>query len=577
MEHVGAAKDAGRGKGDLFGDINKLRDAQDDEEDAEAKEMEKYDQTTFAGKIAINPYFEYITLAIIMGNAAYLGIDCDYNARWGKPDDLYANPSGFAGFILFDHLFCLYFTVELIIRFAAYKNKSYFIRDGWFMFDLFLVALMVIETWILAFVGTVDALKQVSILRLLRLCRLFRMAKLMRYFPELQLIVKGMVAALRSVMCALVLMMLVLYVFAIIFVGEYKVSDAVLEAGEAGPAEDLFGRSIPRAMKYLLIMGTILDDLTFCTNSIRYSGGNGHNATTMLMVFWICVIICGFTLFSMLLGLLCEVVEATKDGEKKKAQTKELKKTIQNFFVELDVDGNGQVTRQEFLSMRHHPDLGAALEKLDIAPEDFDKYAAILFTPEHEGDPPPVLHYQECVRMIMRLRPGHDVNACDFRLFQEKMISNNATILRDLEEFEGMLLGMGALEPDETDLSAVRNFDEDDGYPGGVRPPPSIKDMAKTGGGMGMSQLPPDPMTSKWSETSPKNPRKDDSFDARVASVVDKKRSIKNQQRESMYGEQLSNQQYQNSAAYNMPPLRNAGYENEGEPPFSPNQMVFAQ
>merc|ERR1719345_454462 len=80
---------------------------------------------------------------------------------------------------------------------------------------------MVVETWVLAFIGPIAALKQVSILRLLRLTRLFRMAKLMRYFPELQLIVKGMLAAVRSVGCATILLLLVLYVFAIIFTNEY--------------------------------------------------------------------------------------------------------------------------------------------------------------------------------------------------------------------------------------------------------------------------------------------------------------------------------------------------------------------
>ena len=47
------------------------------------------------------------------------------------------------------------------------------------------------------------------------------MGKIMRYCPELQLLVKGMVAAVRSVSVALGLLMLVLYIFSIIFTAEY--------------------------------------------------------------------------------------------------------------------------------------------------------------------------------------------------------------------------------------------------------------------------------------------------------------------------------------------------------------------
>jgi hypothetical protein len=407
----------------------------------------------------------------------------------------------------------------------------------------------------------------------------------MRYFPELQLIVKGMVAALRSVMCALFLMMMVLYVFAIIFVGEYHVGNKPED--DWGPAEDLFGRGIFRAIKYLLIMGTILDDLTACTNAIRYSAGNGHNATTMLLVFWVCVIICGFTLFSMLLGLLCEVVEATKDGEKKKAQTKELHITMMEFFRELDADGNGTVTRQEFLSMRNHPDIGVTLQKLNIESEDFDKYAAILFTPEHEGGPIPVLEYQNCVKTVMMLRPGHDVNTCDFQVFKRSMEENNKDIMRGIEELESMLLDMGALEPESDEENQVHGFDEEgeNSNPplGAPRQMPTLAKLAKFG-------VPAAPaIASKWSEKdvgSPQSPtlqqqRQPVGVDAKVQQLVAKRRTQNDALRESMYGEQLGNQEYygfQRSVCDDRydgnPPLRNAAYSDNEEPPFSPNQML---
>merc|ERR1711896_112399 len=95
-----------------------------------------------------------------------------------------------------------------------------------------------------------------------------------------------------------------------------------------------------------------------------------------------------------------------------------LDKTMRNLFEQMDVDGNGTITKEEFLSMRNNVTITSALEKLEIASDDFDKYAALLFTPKNEGDDTPALHYEACVDMIMKLRPGHSANACDFAIFK---------------------------------------------------------------------------------------------------------------------------------------------------------------
>merc|ERR1719297_742394 len=65
-----------------------------------------------------------------------------------------------------------------------------------------------------------DGIGHASILRLarlLRLSRMGRMARLLRALPELLILIKGMVAALRSVCFALGLLLLILYVFGIAF------------------------------------------------------------------------------------------------------------------------------------------------------------------------------------------------------------------------------------------------------------------------------------------------------------------------------------------------------------------------
>lgn len=416
-----AAKD-----GKLFSEINALRHQSKTPLESGDLDNLKFNEKTCMGRLAANKYFEYATLGVIVINALYLGYDCDYSTRWGKPEDLYSSPLW--GFMFMDNFFCAFFTMEVVVRFLGYKVKSHSCTDISYLFDLALVTLMVGETWILAFIGPIDALKQVSILRLLRLTRLLRMGKLLRYLPELQLIVKGMIAAVRSVSCAGILLILVLYVFAIIFTNEYHQGLKEDDDPDLTVAEVFFG-SMGKSMRHLLIMGTILDDLTACTNAIRAS-----ESIPMLLVFMVCIIISSFTIFNMLIGILCEVMEATSDSEKRSNQEIEITQVMLGFFSTMDIDGNGLISRQEFVNMRDHPQVMASIAKLGIDHKSFNKYAELLFLPKIPGEPAQALQYNEAVAMIMKLRPGSKINRCDFAHFRRNVTQDNRLMHRYLDD-----------------------------------------------------------------------------------------------------------------------------------------------
>merc|ERR1719375_1893862 len=108
-----------------------------------------------------------------------------------------------------------------------------------------------------------------------------------------------MVAAVRSVSCAGILLTLVLYVFAIMFTNEYHQGLQADDEVETD-AEEFFG-SMGKSMRRLFIMATILDDITACTDAIRAT-----KKLHMLFAFVACVLISSFTLFNMLLAILCE-------------------------------------------------------------------------------------------------------------------------------------------------------------------------------------------------------------------------------------------------------------------------------
>merc|ERR550532_2916939 len=117
---------------------------------------------------------------------------------------------------------------------------------------------MVSETWVMTIIllalgaGGSSGLGNASVLRLLRLLRLSRMArmaKLLRSMPELLILIKGMVSAMRSVFFTLLLLGILIYVFAIAF----RQLTADTDAGK------IYFYNIPKSMHTLLIDGTIMD------------------------------------------------------------------------------------------------------------------------------------------------------------------------------------------------------------------------------------------------------------------------------------------------------------------------------
>jgi len=419
----------------LFTEINALRNpAKADKSAADQDEIErlKLNDTMF-GKLAGSKKFEYTTLSVIVLNAGFIGYDADFSARNHKPENLYDcedyGPGACYQFIVMENFFAVYFTAEVVIRFFSYRRKCDMCTDAWFLFDSVLVAFMVVETWVLPVVGSSGPLAQLSVLRLLRLLRITRMAKLMRFFPELQIIVKGMVAAVRSVVCTAILLILILYVFSILFTSEFHQGDRGDD--EVTGAHHLFG-SMGKSMRHLFIMGTILDDITLCTNSIRGSNKN----VTMLIAFIVFVLMSSFTMLNMLIGILCEVVCATGEGERNKNTEAHVREAITTLFNKMDKDQNGLITREEFMSMKEDKNVMKALVELEVKAKHFEMYADLMFKPEDGGSEAPSFDFNKVLNMIMRLRPGTKVSALDFASFQMTVYKNHDSLKKNIANVE---------------------------------------------------------------------------------------------------------------------------------------------
>lgn len=263
-----------------------------------------YRDEGYAQRIARHPFFDNLTILVVMANSVWLGVDADLNQ---EAILFNAHPAIIVG----ENFFCVYFTLEIIIRFMAFQRKLNAFKDFWFNFDCFLAILIIVETWVtpvmLLAAGGSSGLPEGTVLlrliRLVRLVRLTRLTRLLRSFPELMIIVKGLTFAARSVCVFSLLWFIITYAFAII----------LRQLTEGSSIGDAFFKSVPESINSLLlpaVFGANADVI----NSITV----GNPGLWPIMVFFMALV--SVTIMYMLLGVLVDVIGAVASTEKQKIE-----------------------------------------------------------------------------------------------------------------------------------------------------------------------------------------------------------------------------------------------------------------
>mmetsp|Transcript_76919 Transcript_76919/g.135525 ORF Transcript_76919/g.135525 Transcript_76919/m.135525 type:complete len:655 (-) Transcript_76919:121-2085(-) len=355
-----------------------------------------YKTTGIAQKVARHSLFDNFTLGVIAFNAVWIAIDTDYN---GAETLLAAQ----AHFQVMEHFFCFYFTWEWTMRYLAFKRKLDGLKDAWFVFDSMMVAMMVLETWVMTAVmlllggGGGGGLGNASILRLVRLMRLSRMARmarLLRAMPELMILVKGMAAAMRSVMFTLVLLVGLLYVFGIAF-------KQLADGTEAGT---LYYPTVPDAMYTLLLDGTFLDSLG---KTLQVSG---ESSAVLPVIFLLFVLLAALTVMNMLIGVLCEVVSAVAATEQEEMTVSFVKHKMQYIMKEsgLDQDGNGEISQEEFMQIVENKQAMRTLAEVGVDPIGLIELGDMIF-----DEPDKELSFEEFMGVVLQLRGSNTATVRD--------------------------------------------------------------------------------------------------------------------------------------------------------------------
>jgi len=386
-----------------------------------------YWETGYTQKIARSALFENFTLFVVFLNALWIAIDTDNNDAAIIVD---AQPI----FQIVEHLFCTYFFCELIIRFGAFQKKLSCLRDFWFLFDLALVTMMVVETWVMSIVfattgwvmeGNLDVLKTIRLVKLLRLSRL---AKLLQAIPELVIIMKGIKFASRSVSVFFGLWFVIIYVFAIMF----------KQLTDGYSVGDHYFSSVPAAMNSLMLQGIFPENSAMVNESFEV-----WYLWPLLILFLSLVSV---TIMYMLVGVLVEVVGVISSVEKESLCVSWVASELREEFEKGGYTLDAPITKQEFERLMVDPKIAKIVDTvgvdvlilcdmLDLLYEDLEKKGEVG------------LSFNALVDVILSVRGSNPatVKDCKEQLRIIKLIINDAMalVMKTVNrEFENMKIDL---------------------------------------------------------------------------------------------------------------------------------------
>jgi len=385
-----------------------------------------YRRAGCAQSIVRSQVFEWITLLVVFGNAIWIGIESQYNDKKVLFEaDLV--------FQIGEHAFCVYFSMELILRLLAFRSVRFIPRDAWFLFDAVLVVLMIAETWLLTLVVGVSGSPRegtttntfLRLVKLLRLSRIARVARLLRASPEVLIMLKGMLAALKSVLFTMLLILTIIYVFGII----------LKEVAEGTAAGAKYFSSVGMAMYSLTIHATLLDG----PSSVLDALAEDYFA---MVVFFLVIFLSALLMLNLLIGILCEVVSTVSAVEKENLERRLVMDKVWTVFEEngIDLDDNGLISKHELVRVLDNEEATRNLQEAGVDVSGLVDFAEVIFQSDRAGrEYEKQLGFFDFMKLLLQLRGTNTATVKDMVDLRKFMNSRATHATNQMERIEGRL------------------------------------------------------------------------------------------------------------------------------------------
>jgi voltage-gated sodium channel len=273
---------------------------------------------TWAKRTSEAQWFDWLTVCVILANAAVLGLET-FPAVDSRYDHLLT---------VLNESFFGYYVVELAIRITAYGRRPWqFFKSGWNVFDFVIVA-----------VGFVPALRENA--TLVRMARLLRVTRLFRLLPDLRIIVNAVGRSMPGLSSLMLASAMLVYVYAML-------GWVIFHAGD--PAH--FG-NIGEAMLTMFQVLTLEGLPEFIATGREVSG--------WAVPFYVSyVLLASFLVFNLFIGIVLNSMEEARAEELRRLEQELAEKT-------------GGVSEEQAARLALHERIREIRDHLDAIDSDLD-------------------------------------------------------------------------------------------------------------------------------------------------------------------------------------------------------------
>lgn len=339
------------------------------------QDKEKEDEYTWSEVSWIDkPQVDLALGFVIVLNAVMMGVELDSSDREVTEigDRLF--------WYVVEIIFALIFTGELAVR--VYIHRFEYFKTAMNIFDAFLVALTILDTFILSPMSSGGSVRVVGALRVIRMMRLVRLIRLLPRFKELWLIVNGLANSLKTLGWVSLLLLVVLYFFAIFTTQQIGQNDEVwneyYEKTNGQWDHEIYFGTVPRSM-FTLFQICTLDNWS---ESIAR-----HVKKEQPGMEWLFVAFISFTTFGLLnlvVGVIVEntlasaKINETKMKKKREKDRMRILNHLREFFEQSDEDGSGTLTMEEVQAAMKDPEAMNKLKLIDLPLDDPHEIFSLL-------------------------------------------------------------------------------------------------------------------------------------------------------------------------------------------------------
>ncbi|CAK9035211.1 Voltage-dependent T-type calcium channel subunit alpha-1H (Voltage-gated calcium channel subunit alpha Cav3.2) [Durusdinium trenchii] len=322
-----------------------------------------------------SPFFDLCFATAILVNTVFIGAEVELSQP-GVVEHLWIQVTRY--------FFSGLFTLELFMRLAADGCCGFFCAEDsrWNMLDIFIVLSSWWEIGLeLLYITSTDSaggmdnvvgltgLRALRILRITRLVKLARVARILRFVMALRTLTQSIIYTLKSLIWAIFLLFLIVYIFGILFLQalkDYESDPHVSLTDEELAAKDLYFRSLWISMLSL-----------FMSIAGGVSWGQLLLPLHAISTVWIWVFLCyiSFTYFAVLnvvTGVFCQsAIDSAQSDHDAVLQSILANKQahiekIRYLFNEIDAEEVGVITYQMFQDKVGTKEVQTYFESIDL-------------------------------------------------------------------------------------------------------------------------------------------------------------------------------------------------------------------